>query len=237
MGNGVGKINVIRCVRMLAVPLKHHLRSKREWSECRDLKRLVAYLPNTNPFSQIQIKRRLPNSLNRNTITQQPTISNNHSVSFNGYPARTSHNTNRHVLTHLPTYIDVCTSIIAACKRLLRIPIPLGYNIANSRIVWIFVFALRMQLWIGANGRIAENLQVATIHRGTPELNSPKFKRELTTFCSGSRRKIICTSSFYWLHLIIGFDMSSSMFFLVRCLDFLLETHNNVIAEHLCHLF
>lgn len=51
------------------------------------------------------------------------------------------------VLTHLLTHVDVFTSIISACERLLRTPIPLGYNIAISRIVWIFVFALPSQLW------------------------------------------------------------------------------------------
>ena len=51
------------------------------------------------------------------------------------------------MLTHLLTHLDVFTSIISACERLLRTPIPLGYNIAISRIVWIFIFALPSQLW------------------------------------------------------------------------------------------
>jgi len=51
------------------------------------------------------------------------------------------------VLTHLLTHVDGFTSVISACERLLRTPIPLGYNIAISRIVWIFVFALPSQLW------------------------------------------------------------------------------------------
>jgi len=51
------------------------------------------------------------------------------------------------VLTHLLTHVDDFTRIISACERLLRTPIPLGYNIAISRIVWIFVFALPSQLW------------------------------------------------------------------------------------------
>ena len=51
------------------------------------------------------------------------------------------------VLTHLLTHIDGFTSVISACERLLRTLIPLGYNIAISRIVWIFVFALPSQLW------------------------------------------------------------------------------------------
>lgn len=51
------------------------------------------------------------------------------------------------VLTHLLLYLDVLTSILSACERLLRTPIPLGYNIAISRIVWIFIFLLPSQLW------------------------------------------------------------------------------------------
>jgi putative membrane protein len=49
--------------------------------------------------------------------------------------------------TQVLTHLDVFTSIISACERLLRTPIPLGYNIAISRIVWIFIFALPSQLW------------------------------------------------------------------------------------------
>jgi putative membrane protein len=43
--------------------------------------------------------------------------------------------------------LQILTAIISACERLLRTPVPLGYNIAISRIVWIFVFALPSQLW------------------------------------------------------------------------------------------
>lgn len=35
----------IRGVLTLAIALKHHLRGERDWSECRDLKTLVGYLP------------------------------------------------------------------------------------------------------------------------------------------------------------------------------------------------
>lgn len=51
------------------------------------------------------------------------------------------------VLTHLLAQMDGFTAVISACERLLRTPIPLGYNIAISRIVWIFVIALPSQLW------------------------------------------------------------------------------------------
>lgn len=43
--------------------------------------------------------------------------------------------------------MEILTSIISACERLLRTPIPLGYNIAISRIVWIFLLALPTQLY------------------------------------------------------------------------------------------
>jgi len=55
------------------------------------------------------------------------------------------------VLTHLLTHIDTLTSILSACERLLRTPIPLGYNIAISRIVWIFILTLPGQLWAELN--------------------------------------------------------------------------------------
>lgn len=51
------------------------------------------------------------------------------------------------VFTHLLLYIDGLTSCISSCERLLRTPIPLGYNIAISRIVWIFVLVLPSQLY------------------------------------------------------------------------------------------
>jgi putative membrane protein len=51
------------------------------------------------------------------------------------------------VLTHLLTHVDSLTACISACERLLRTPIPLGYNICISRILWIFIFALPTQLW------------------------------------------------------------------------------------------
>ncbi|KAH7308353.1 hypothetical protein BKA65DRAFT_485698 [Rhexocercosporidium sp. MPI-PUGE-AT-0058] len=51
------------------------------------------------------------------------------------------------VLTHFLPHINGFTSVISVCERLLRTPIPLGYNIAVSRILWILVFALPSQLW------------------------------------------------------------------------------------------
>lgn len=51
------------------------------------------------------------------------------------------------VFTHLLLYMDSLTACISACERLLRTPIPLGYNIAISRIVWIFVLVLPSQLY------------------------------------------------------------------------------------------
>lgn len=51
------------------------------------------------------------------------------------------------VLTHLLTHVDTMTSIVSACERLLRTPVPLGYNIAISRIVWSFILVFPSQLW------------------------------------------------------------------------------------------
>ncbi|PMD29585.1 UPF0187-domain-containing protein [Hyaloscypha variabilis F] len=123
------RIEVIRCVHTLAVALKHHLRGERDWSECRDLKKLCEHLPNYNYAA-----------------TNHPlTITLHLSAYIDEYRRTTPIDTQ--VLTHLLTHLDVFTSIISACERLLRTPIPLGYNIAISRIVWIFIFALPSQLW------------------------------------------------------------------------------------------
>jgi putative membrane protein len=51
------------------------------------------------------------------------------------------------VYTHLLSHVEGLTAVVSACERLLRTPIPLGYNIAISRIVWIFIIALPSQLW------------------------------------------------------------------------------------------
>lgn len=51
------------------------------------------------------------------------------------------------ILTHLLANLEGITSVISTCERLLRTPIPLGYNIVISRIVWIFILALPTQLW------------------------------------------------------------------------------------------
>ena len=51
------------------------------------------------------------------------------------------------VYTHLLAHVEGLTAVVSACERLLRTPIPLGYNIAISRIVWIFIIGLPSQLW------------------------------------------------------------------------------------------
>lgn len=51
------------------------------------------------------------------------------------------------VFTHLLLYMDSLTSCISSCERLLRTPIPLGYNIAISRAVWMFILVLPSQLF------------------------------------------------------------------------------------------
>lgn len=60
---------------------------------------------------------------------------------------RTTRTLDTQVFTHLLLYMDSLTACISACERLLRTPIPLGYNIAISRIVWIFVLVLPSQLY------------------------------------------------------------------------------------------
>ncbi|KAH6665515.1 Bestrophin, RFP-TM, chloride channel-domain-containing protein [Halenospora varia] len=128
-GLGHGKQDAIKCVHILAVALKHHLRGERDWDECGNLKQLLATLPNYNFLA-----------------TNHPLTITMHLASYvERY--RTETKVDTQVLTHLLTHIDTFTAIISACERLLRTPIPLGYNIAISRIVWIFVIALPSQLW------------------------------------------------------------------------------------------
>jgi len=123
------KRDIIRCIHTFAVALKHHLRGEHDWSECQDLKHLTAQIPHYNYSAT------------------------NHPLSLTTYLSahvehyRTTTKVDTQVLTHLLTHVDTLTSILSACERLLRTPIPLGYNIAISRIVWIFVFALPSQLW------------------------------------------------------------------------------------------
>lgn len=125
------KVEVIRCVHALAVALKHHLRGERDCGECSDLERLLAHLPNYNY-----------------TATNHPlTLTLHLSSVVERYRRLSPGVLDTQVLTHLLTHVDGFTSVISACERLLRTPIPLGYNIAISRIVWIFVFALPSQLW------------------------------------------------------------------------------------------
>jgi len=123
------KIEAMRCIHTFAVALKHHLRGERDWSECRDLKQLLLHIPNYN----------------YNATNHPLTLTLYLSSHIETYRTQTKIDTQ--VLTHLLTHLDVFTSILSACERLLRTPIPLGYNIAISRIVWIFVFALPSQLW------------------------------------------------------------------------------------------
>ncbi|TVY28736.1 UPF0187 protein [Lachnellula hyalina] len=126
------KVEVIECVHALAVALKHHLRGEREWSECSDLEPLLAHLPNVYNY----------------TATNHPvTLTLHLSSAVERYRRISPNILDTQVLTHLLTHVDGFTSIISACERLLRTPVPLGYNIAISRIVWIFVFALPSQLW------------------------------------------------------------------------------------------
>jgi len=123
------EMSAIRCVHTLAVALKHHLRGERDWSECPELRLQLEHIPDYN-YSAVNHPLTL-------TLHLSAYVEN----------ARASKSLDTQVLTHLLTHIDTMTSIISACERLLRTPIPLGYNITISRIVWIFVITLPSQLW------------------------------------------------------------------------------------------
>ncbi|KAI5778137.1 UPF0187 domain membrane protein [Geopyxis carbonaria] len=124
------KILAVRSVHILTVALKHHLRGERDWdTECTELKQLLALIPEYNYAA-----------------TNHPLLLTVH-LSRYIERVRVSTKIDTQVLTHLLTHVDGLTSVVSACERLLRTPIPLGYNIAISRIVWIFVFALPSQLW------------------------------------------------------------------------------------------
>jgi putative membrane protein len=82
------------------------------------------------------------------TATNHPlTLTLHLSATVESYRTLSQPQIDTQVLTHFLTHIDTLTSILSACERLLRTPIPLGYNIAISRIVWIFILTLPGQLW------------------------------------------------------------------------------------------
>jgi putative membrane protein len=142
------KAEVIRCVHTLAVALKHHLRGERDWSECTDLKQLLAHLPNVScPTVFFQAALTSWIQYNYSATNHPVTLTLHLSSAVERYRLLSPNVLDTQVLTHLLTHVDGFTSIVSACERLLRTPIPLGYNIAISRIVWIFVFALPSQLW------------------------------------------------------------------------------------------
>jgi len=124
-----GKRLAIQCTHILAVALKHHLRDERDWDSCVQLRNLLSYLPDY-PYSN-----------------------NNHPITITMYMGyyiehtRLTTNMDAQVYTHLLAQVEGLTAVVSACERLLRTPIPLGYNIAISRIVWIFILGLPTQLW------------------------------------------------------------------------------------------
>ena len=142
------KIEVIRCVHALAVALKHHLRGERDWSECTDLEQLLVNLPNVSyPAWLFQTVLTFWVQYNYAATNHPVTLTLHLSSAVERYRLLSPGVLDTQVLTHLLTHVDGFTGVISACERLLRTPIPLGYNIAISRIVWIFVFALPSQLW------------------------------------------------------------------------------------------
>jgi putative membrane protein len=125
------KLLAIHSIRTFAVALKHHLRGARDWNTCADLMDLLKRIPG---YSYDAINHPL-------TLTMHLSSSIEHFRHISGAPLDTQ------VLTHLLLHIETFTGILSACERLLRTPVPLGYNIAISRIVWIFIIALPSQLW------------------------------------------------------------------------------------------
>ncbi|KAL7273654.1 hypothetical protein RUND412_003466 [Rhizina undulata] len=121
----------IKLLHAFAVALKHHLRGERDWSQMRDLRELTAHLPH---YMAMPGETNHPMEL---------------LVYISSYveQIRTTKTIDTQVLTHLLTHVDGLTAIVSACERLLRTPVPLGYNIAISRIVWIFILALPSQLY------------------------------------------------------------------------------------------
>ncbi|KAL2063627.1 hypothetical protein VTL71DRAFT_5432 [Oculimacula yallundae] len=124
-----GQQLAIQCSHMLALALKHHLRDERDWDTCAQLKNLLKFLPD------------------------YPYLNTNHPITITVYMgcyiehARLTTNMDPQVYTHLLAQVEGLTAVVSACERLLRTPIPLGYNIVISRIVWIFVLGLPTQIW------------------------------------------------------------------------------------------
>jgi putative membrane protein len=157
------KIEVIRCVHALAVALKHHLRGERDWSECPDLEQLLVNLPNVSHPAFFQTVLTFWVQYNYAATNHPVTLTLHLSSAVERYRLLSPGVLDTQVLTHLLTHVDGFTGVISACERLLRTPIPLGYNIAISRIVWIFVFALPSQLW-GELGRWSIAVTIITAY-------------------------------------------------------------------------
>ena len=126
------KRGALRVIHALAVALKHHLRGERDWED-----------PELAGFRELV-----------DGIGQYPYSSVNHPLTLSLYLAsyvehvRTTTPIDTQVLTHLLTHVDTLTSVISACERLLRTPLPLGYNCTISRLVWFFVVCIPSQLWM-----------------------------------------------------------------------------------------
>jgi putative membrane protein len=125
------KVSAINCIHTFAIALKHHLRGVRDWDSCVDLRELLKDIPG---YSYDAINHPLTLTMHLSSFIER-------FRHISGAPIDTQ------VLTHLLLHVETFTGILSACERLLRTPVPLGYNIAISRIVWIFIFALPSQLW------------------------------------------------------------------------------------------
>ena len=125
------KLSAVHCIHALAVALKHHLRGERDWGQCTDLKNLLHHIPNYNYAA----------------VNHPLTLIMHLTASVEYFRNNTHPTIDTQVLTHLLLHMETFTAVLSACERLRSDALSLGYNIAISRIVWIFVLALPSQLW------------------------------------------------------------------------------------------
>lgn len=143
---------LMRCIHALAVALKHHLRGEREWEDP-DLEEFKELVDAIGDVSIAPVTSSSPYSPANEWRIQYPYDATNHPLTMSLYLSayvehvRLTTPLDTQVLTHLLLFVDTFTGIISACERLLRTPIPLGYNICICRLVWVFILCVPSQLW------------------------------------------------------------------------------------------
>ncbi|KAI5838517.1 Bestrophin, RFP-TM, chloride channel-domain-containing protein [Morchella snyderi] len=128
------KKEAIELLHAFAVALKYHLRGERDWEQLGELKELLKGLP---AYQQLHLHHDTANHPIQITLHISAYLEH----------LRQTRPVDTQVFTHLLLYMDSLTSCISSCERLLRTPIPLGYNIAISRAVWMFILVLPSQLF------------------------------------------------------------------------------------------